>query len=200
MILGKMGTLPSALDPEIIKLAKENNLEFFTGDPQSLYPDALDNYRKEMKENKWDLGKNDEELFELAMHDVQYRDYKSGIAKERFNKELEDARAKANAPIFVERQVVEVPKFDVEKVKELYPTSQPIQTHVKGKLLWQYDLTDVSTAPIVGTEIKKGQTVCFIETVYNIEPVIALADGKIVQIEAKQGQFVEKNQVLAFIN
>ena len=27
------------------------------------------------------FGQDDEELFELAMHDRQYRDYKSGIAK-----------------------------------------------------------------------------------------------------------------------
>jgi pyruvate carboxylase subunit B len=200
MILGKMGTLPSELAPEIVKLAQENNFDFFTGDPQTLYPNALDEYRKEMLENNWDLGENDEELFELAMHDRQYRDYKSGIAKERFLKELDDAREKANAPIFVGRAVVEVPKFDVSKIKEMYPTSQPIQTPVRGRLLWQYDLTDVSTAPVVGTEIKKGQTVCFVETQYALEPVIALADGKIVQIEAKQGENVEKNQVLAFVN
>jgi len=139
-------------------------------------------------------------LFELAMHDRQYRDYKSGIAKERFNKELEDAREKAGAPIIVGRPVVEVPKFDVEKVKEMYPTAQPLQTPVKGKLLWQYDFTDVSTAPVVGTEVKKGEPVCFVQTVYNLEPVLALADGKIVQVETKHGENVEKNQVLAFIN
>ena len=37
-----------------------------------------------MTENSWDFGQDDEELFELAMHDRQYRDYKSGIAKKRF--------------------------------------------------------------------------------------------------------------------
>jgi pyruvate carboxylase subunit B len=200
MILGKMGTLPSELAPEIITLAQENNLDFFSEDPQTLYPNALDDYRKEMKENNWDFGENDEELFELAMHDRQYRDYKSGIAKERFLKELEEAREKAGAPIFVERPVVEVPKFDVEKIKAMYPTSQPIQAPVKGRLLWQYDVKDVSTAPVVGTEIKKGQSIGFINTYYGIEPIIALFDGKIVQIEAKQGENVEKNQVLAFIN
>jgi len=200
MILGKMGKLPGELDSEILKLAEYENQEFFTGDPQTLYPDALDEYRKEMKENNWDFGEDDEELFELAMHDRQYRDYKSGIAKERFLKELEDAREKAGAPILVGRPVVEIPKFDVEKVKELYPTAQPIQAPAKGKLLWQYDVTDVSTAPVIGTKIKKGEPICFVQTVYNLEPVIALADGKVVQIEAKQGESVEKNQVLAFVN
>ena len=46
-----------------------------------------------MEENKWSLGKDEEELFELAMHDSQYRDYKSGAAKTRFLKEVEDKKA-----------------------------------------------------------------------------------------------------------
>ena len=53
-------------------------------DPQLNYPDALDTYRKEMDENGWEYGDDDEELFELAMHDRQYRDYKSGVAKKTF--------------------------------------------------------------------------------------------------------------------
>ena len=35
-----------------------------------------------MKGNKWDLGEDDEELFEYAMHPAQYEAYKSGKAKE----------------------------------------------------------------------------------------------------------------------
>ena len=77
MILGKSGKLPGELAPEIIELAKSKGLEFTDEDPQKNYPDELDNYRKEMDENGWDYGEDDEELFELAMHDRQYRDYKS---------------------------------------------------------------------------------------------------------------------------
>ncbi len=200
MILGKMGKLPGTLAPEIVEIAKKNNLEFYTGDPQTPYPDALDAFKKEMKENNWDFGKDDEELFELAMHDRQYRDYRSGIAKERFNTELEQAKAKAGAPIVVSRPVVEVPKFDVAKVKEMYPSAQPVQAPVKGKVIWQYDIDDKSTAPVVGTEFKKGQTVCYVQSYYGIEPVVALTDGKVVQIEAKQGEDVVKDQVLVFLN
>ncbi|MDR1973220.1 MAG: oxaloacetate decarboxylase [Bacteroidales bacterium] len=199
MILGRMGKLPGKLSPEIVALAEKNGLEFYTGDPQDPYPDALDEYRKEMKENNWDCGEDDEELFELAMHDRQYRDYKSGVAKERFNKELEAAREKANAPIIVTRQVVEVPRFDVARVMELYPKAQPVQASVKGKLMWQYDVTDVSGAPAVGSAVKKGDKLCYIQTYYGIEAVVALADGKIVQIEAKQGEDVVKDQVLMFV-
>ncbi|MBD8347990.1 biotin/lipoyl-containing protein [Dysgonomonas sp. HGC4] len=200
MILGRTGTLPGKLDDEIIELAKSKNLEFYTGNPQEEYPDALDTYRKEMDENGWEYGEDDEELFELAMHDRQYRDYKSGLAKERFNADLEKAKAAAGAPIIVTRPVVEIPNFDIEKVTEKYPDAQPVQAPVSGQVIWQIDLADESTAPVVGTTVKEGDIIAFIQAYYGIEEVKALKSGKIVQIETKQGAKVQKNQVLAFIN
>lgn len=200
MILGRAGKLPGKLDDEIIELAKSKGLEFYTGNPKDEYPNELDKYRKEMDENGWEYGEDDEELFELAMHDRQYRDYKSGLAKERFNKELEAAREKAGAPIIVTRQVVEVPAFDAEAIAKEYPKAKPLQATVRGQVIWQIDVEDTSTAPVIGTEVKEGDVVCFIQTYYGIEEVKALASGKIVQIETKQGAQVQKNQVLAYIN
>ena len=200
MILGKTGKLPGKLDDEIVELAKSKNLEFYTDNPQDEYPDALDTYRKEMDDNGWDYGQDDEELFELAMHDRQYRDYKSGLAKERFNVELEKAKEKAGAPIIVTRQVVEVPAFDAAAIQAKYPDSKPVQATITGQVIWQVDVDDVSTAPVIGTEVKEGDTICFLQTYYGIEEVKALASGKIIQIETKQGAKVQKNQVLAYIN
>ncbi len=97
MILGKAGELPGELSPEIAKLAEEQGREFYTGNPQDLYPDALDEFRAEMKKNNWDFGQDDEELFELAMHPQQYRAYKSGEAKAAFEKDLEERRNEAKA-------------------------------------------------------------------------------------------------------
>ncbi|WP_346857357.1 biotin/lipoyl-containing protein [uncultured Draconibacterium sp.] len=88
MIRGKSGKLPGELDAEIIKLAEKNGKIFYTGVPQDLYPDNLDLYKQEMKDNNWDFGQDDEELFELAMHPEQYRAYKSGKAKQEFEEEL----------------------------------------------------------------------------------------------------------------
>ena len=93
MLLGKAGKLPGKVDYELIKLAEKQGREFFSGNPQDLYPDELDNYRKEMDENGWDYGKDDEELFELAMHPQQYRNYKSGKAKEEFEADLKAKKA-----------------------------------------------------------------------------------------------------------
>jgi pyruvate carboxylase subunit B len=200
MITGKMGELPGKLAPEIIKIVEEKGLDFYTGDPQEPYPDVLEQYKKEMDDNEWEWGLDYEELFELAMHDRQYRDYKSGIAKQRFLQELEAAKEKAGAPKLVSRPVVEMPNFDVNKIQELYPKAQPVQAVCRGTVIWQYDVEDKSSAPVTGSEFKKGDTICYIEAYYGLEPVKALVDGKIVQIETAQGAKVEKNQILAFMN
>ena len=92
MLIGKGGKLPGELSPEIIKLAKEAGKEFYTGNPQDLYPDNLDTFRKEMVEKGWDFGQDDEELFELAMHPQEYRAYKSGAAKKAFEEDLAKRR------------------------------------------------------------------------------------------------------------
>ncbi|HHV02485.1 MAG: oxaloacetate decarboxylase [Bacteroidales bacterium] len=199
MILGYTGKLPGELAPEILDLAKEQEKEFFTGNPQSQYPDALDEYKKEMKENNWNFGQDDEELFELAMHDRQYRDYKSGIAKERFQKELEAAREKAKAPIVIERPVIEMPKIDVDKVLQQYPKAQPVQAAVKGQLIWEVATAGESKEPVVGTKVKDGDILCYIQTYYGMEPVTALASGKLIVVSAKNGAMVEKNEIVGFI-
>lgn len=92
MILGKSGQVPGELASEIIELAKKEGREFFTGHPQEPYPDALENFRKEMDKNGWDYGEDNEELMELAMHPEQYRNYKSGKAKEAFEADLKEKR------------------------------------------------------------------------------------------------------------
>ncbi len=92
MLTGKLGKLPGKLAPEVKELAEKEGREFFTGNPQELYPDKLGEFRKEMDDNGWDYGEDDEELFELAMHPEQYRNYKSGKAKKDFEKELEKRR------------------------------------------------------------------------------------------------------------
>ena len=58
--------------------AKAEGRQFFEGNPQDNYPDALDKYRKLMNEKQWEVGEDEEELFEYAMHPAQYEAYKSG--------------------------------------------------------------------------------------------------------------------------
>lgn len=100
MILGKSGKVPGEIAPELKQLAKSQNREFFDGDPQDLVPDALEDFKSRMKEKGWDLGQDDEELFEFAMHPEQYEAFKSGKAKADFDKEIAEKRAskKGSAP------------------------------------------------------------------------------------------------------
>ncbi len=93
MILGKAGQLPGPLDPVIIEKAKEEGREFFTGNPQRNYPDALDKFRAQMVEKAWETGQDDEELFEYAMHPSQYEAYRSGKAKVDFKVDVAKRRA-----------------------------------------------------------------------------------------------------------
>ncbi len=199
MILGKTGKLPGKLAPEILDIVKEKGLEFYTGNPQDAFPDELPRFIEEMKKEGWDRGQDDEELFEFAMHERQYRDYKSGVAKERFNKELEAAREKAGAPKVVTRKVVEVPAFDIEKVMAEHPKAMPIQAVAKGKLIWRYNVADDSTAPAIGTKFEECTPICYIQTYYGVEPVYAPITGKLIQVEVKHNENVDINQVLCFI-
>ena len=199
MILGKTGKLPGELAPEIVQIVKEKGLEFYTGNPQDAFPDELPKFEKMMEEEGWDRGQDDEELFELAMHERQYRDYKSGVAEKRFKADLEAARAKANAPIVVERPVVERPAFDIEKVVEQHPNAQPIQAPAAGVLTWTVDPAGDSVAPAIGTPIEEGKPACWVQAYYGIEECKALKSGRIVSINAKQGDRVVKGQIVGFI-
>ena len=124
MILGKAGKLPGPLAPEIIKLAGEQKREFYTGVPQDAYPDVLETYRAEMIENSWELGENDEDLFEFAMHETQYRDYKSGLAKKRFEEEIEKIKSQSTTKTTVTVKESQAPKRNAYNKNEVdYPVA-----------------------------------------------------------------------------
>ena len=199
MILGKMGTLPGPLAQEIKDLAKEKGLEFQTGNPQDNYPDELPKFRKMMDEKGWDYGEDDEELFELAMHERQYLDYRSGVAKERFYKDLEALKEKAGAPIVVKRAVVEMPEFDVKSYTEKYPKATPVQAPAKGQLLWEIDVQDDSKAPVAGTAVEAGQPMGYVQTFYGMEEIIPAVSGHVVAVTGKQGKEVAKGEIIAFV-
>ncbi|MEG2332046.1 MAG: oxaloacetate decarboxylase, partial [Bacteroides sp.] len=191
MILGKSGRLPGALDPEIIELAKANNFEFTDEDPQSNYPDQLDEFRKEMQDNGWDVGPDEEELFELAQHDRQYRDYKSGVAKKRFEEELQRAKdAELSNKGF---SLEEVKKFKRAK-------AEPITAMEKGQVVWEIDVKSPSMAPEVGHMYHADDTFCYIATPWSTyDKVPANFKGRIIEVCAQQGALVNKGDVLAYI-
>ena len=97
MLLGRSGQLIGPLGQELHKMVIDQKREFFKGKPQDLYPDELDKYKAEMDANGWDYGEDNEELLELAMHPAQYKDYRSGKAKEKFLKDLAGRKAAKEA-------------------------------------------------------------------------------------------------------
>lgn len=192
MILGKAGKLPGKLDPEIIELAKKNNFEFFEGNPQDNYPNELPRFIKEMEEKGWDRGQDDEELFEFAMHEGQYRDFKSGAAKERFEKELEAAiQKKLNGG----GAKIEIP--DIRALK--YPNAEPIVAPYAGTVLWELDFHDHSTPPVHGKKVKEGELLYTIQTKYGLEPIEGFRNGRIVGVEKAQGAWVQKGDVVGYV-
>ena len=184
MILGKAGKLPGKLAPEIISIAEEQGREFYKGVPQENYPDELDKYRKEMEENGWDTGEDDEELFEFAMHERQYRDCKSGLAKKRFNEELQKLRNDAMAT----KSNVEHPKAD--------PNKKDIASPYMGKIYYNLNYFIEEQAIELGNMVKKGQRICYIESGYTYDEVISEFDGEVDEIFFKHGDMVSKGDVL----
>ena len=192
MILGKSGQLPGKLDPAIIALAKEQKREFFTGNPQDNYPNELPHFIEMMKQEGWDRGQDDEELFEFAMHEKQYREYKSGEAKRRFNQELE-AKMKAK----FEKAGGEAKIPDLRALR--HPNAEPVVAPVSGIVMWEVDFDDKSIAPAPGKVYKEGDLLCAINSEHGMEPVYALWSGKIVEATADQGKRVTKGETIAFI-
>ncbi len=182
MLLGRAGKLPGPLAPELIELAKKEGREFYEGTPQDNYPDALDSYRKEMEEKNWPAGQDDEELFELAMHDRQYRDYKSGVAKTRFLKEVEDRKAELSNPATVK----------VSEKKLLFAPEPGIAFIYSGTTATYYSDDDLD----VGEEVKKGDILMYIMIHRTFSAVESDRDGKIKKVMVKSGDKVKKGDPL----
>ncbi len=194
MILGKSGKLPGEVAPELKELAKEKGYEFTTADPQSYYPDDLPRFIKEMEENGWDRGQDDEELFEFAMHESQYRDYKSGIAKERFNHDLQAAKEK-------EMQKQGMSLDDIKAFK--HASADAIIASENGTILYEINGDGeavTSIAPAIGKEYKEGERFCYLQNGFGqMIEIPACLGGKLAEICIEQGGKVRKGEPIAYI-
>ena len=193
MILGRSGKVPGEIAPELKELAKEKGYEFTDIDPHTLLKPALEDFKKEMDKNGWDYGKDDEELFELAMHPEQYRNYKSGQAKKNMLADLQKAKdAKMGSKLSAE-----------ELVAFKHAKADAIVAPVKGQVFWEFQGEGEcapAVEPYIGKQYKEGDTFCYIQAPWG-EFVEVKADlgGKLVEINAKQGSKVQKGNVIAYI-
>ena len=214
MLLGKAGKLPGTLAPELVEKAEREGRKFFTGNPQDNYPDALDKYRKMMKENKWDLGEDDEELFEYAMHPAQYEAYKSGKAKEDFLADVEKRKAELNKSplddakpktltVQVDGQAyrvtvaygdIDLPADATAKVEAPVGEGQDVPAPLEGKF---FLTKNAQETPIkVGDKVKKGDLLCYIEAMKTYNAIRADFDGTVTAICATSGDSVAEDDVL----
>ena len=193
MILGKSGKIPGQIAPELVELAQKQGREFTDADPHTLLKNNLEDFKKEMDENGWDYGKDDEELFELAMHPEQYRNYKSGQAKKNFLSDLQKAKdAKLGATVSPEQLAA----FKHAK-------ADAIVAPVKGQVFWEFNGDGEcapTVEPFIGKEYQEGDAFCYLQAPWGeFVTVPAALGGKLVEINAKQGAKVNKGDVIAYI-
>lgn len=217
MILGKSGQLPGEVAPEIKELAKAQGREFVTEDPQANYPDALDLYREKMKQNGWETGQDDEELFEYAMHPSQYEAYKSGKAKADFEADLAKRKAEKNAPKGAAQPEVltltvngETYKVNVAYGDAPAPAAQqaaqsaaPVASsgtanEVLSPLEGKFFLTKAAGDPAikVGDMVNEDDVICYIEAMKTYNAVRSEFTGKVLEICMNPGDNVFEDDVL----
>lgn len=213
MVLGKAGKLPAEVDDEIKALAAAQGREFLQTDPQLNYPDCLDEYRKRMAEKGWDTGKDDEELFEYAMHPEQYENFRSGKAKAEFEADLAKRKAAKNAPAASATlpSVVTVtldgksyrldvaydgnaPEKSAAAPAAASGEGEDLCAPLSGKFFLTKDPQE--KAHKVGDSVKRGDTLCYIEAMKIQNAVCAEFDGVITAILPANGDSIEEDDVI----
>ena len=194
MILGKSGRIPGEIAPELVELAQKQKREFTDADPHTLLKDALDDFKKEMDENGWDYGQDNEELFELAMHPEQYRAFKSGQAKKQFLADLQKAKdAKLGGG--------KISKEEIDALK--HAKADAVKAPLAGQLLWGFGGEGVlapCVEPFIGQKYKEGDTFCYLQTKWGeIVEIPAALGGKLVDISVKPGQQIRQGDTIAWI-
>ena len=211
MLLGKAGQLPGELAPEIKEKAEKEGRKFFTGNPQDNYPDALDKFRLLMKDKGWDMGQDEEELFEYAMHPAQYEAYKSGKAKQDFLEDVEKRRMEkkaGTAPTEPQTLTVDV-NGTAYRVTVAYGDVQPETTQaaaapvgegkdVASPLEGKFFLTKTAqeTPLKVGDKVNEGDVLCYVEAMKTYNAIRAEFGGTVTAICFNAGDSVSEDDVL----
>jgi len=213
MLLGKSGNLPGSVGDEIIKLSKKLGKDFYSGDPQDLVSNVLDKNRKEMKSNNWDLGEDDEELLEFSLHKNQYIDYKSGDAKKKLRSDIDlkkhESLTKEKSSNKKKKEIITIndSNYEVEFIineeiennngKSLIKGNK-ILSPIEGKVFLSKDSSEKGVK--VGDVIKKGDVICYIESMKVVNAIKSEFSGKIEQVCFKDGEDIYDDDILFIIN
>ena len=213
MLLGKSGKLPGSVGDEIIKLSKKLGKDFYSGDPQDLVSNVLDKNRKEMKSNNWDLGEDDEELLEFSLHKNQYIDFKSGDAKKKLRSDIDlkkhESFTKEKSSNKKKKEIITIndSNYEVEFIineeiennngKSLIKGNK-ILSPIEGKVFLSKDSSEKGVK--VGDVIKKGDVICYIESMKVVNAIKSEFSGKIEQVCFKDGEDIYDDDILFIIN
>jgi pyruvate carboxylase subunit B len=169
-----------------------------------------------MQEKGWELGEDNEELFEYSMHPSQYEAYKSGKAKADFEADLAARKAEKNAP----KGEVDLPKsitvnvngqnykVEIAYGNETLPENQNPTTAtnipsgegndviapLEGKFFLVKDNSE--TPKKVGDAVKEGDVIAYIEAMKTYNAIRADRDGVITAIIPNNGDSVEEDDVI----
>lgn len=213
MLLGKSGKLPGPVGDEIIKLSKKLSKDFYTGNPQDLVSDVLDQNRKEMKSNNWELGEDDEELLEFSLHKNQYIDYKSGDALKKLRSDIDlkkhESLTMEKSSAMKKKEIITINEsnYEVEFIinEEIHNSNgkslikgNKILSPIEGKVFLTKDSNEKGVK--VGDVIKKGDVICYIESMKVINAIKSEFSGKIEQICIKDGEDIYDDDILFIIN
>ena len=213
MLLGKSGKLPGPVGDEIIKLSKKLSKDFYSGNPQDLVSDVLDQNRKEMKSNNWELGEDDEELLEFSLHKNQYIDYKSGDALKKLRSDIDlkkhESLTMGKSSTMKKKEIITINEsnYEVEFIinEEIHNSNgkslikgNKILSPIEGKVFLTKDSNENGVK--VGDIIKKGDVICYIESMKVINAIKSEFSGKIEQICFKDGEDIYDDDILFIIN
>ena len=164
-----------------------------------------------MKENKWETGEDDEELFEYAMHPAQYEAYKSGKAKEDFladvakrraerdNSPQEDAKPKT-LTVQVDGQAYRVTVAYGDAELPAAPVAAPagegkdVLSPLEGKFFLVKNAQE--TALKVGDSVKEGDVLCYVEAMKTYNAIRAEFGGTVTAICSNPGDTVSEDDIL----
>ena len=122
------------------------------------------------------------------MHERQYRDYKSGVAAERFSEELEAKREESKS----------IPAET--RVKSENTISSPgtgiIMFYVGGSDYIPYE----TFALTAGDTLHKGQRICYLQSGTTYYEIVSDRSGKIKRVHCRHGDYLTRGEpVVEFV-
>ena len=223
MLLGKSGNLPGPLSDELKELAIKQKKKFNTGNPQDLYPDELDTYRKKMKEKSWNTGQDDEDLMEYAMHPLQYEAFMSGKAKKDFEADLANRKLVASGSLSQQGDIsmfkgstmtidvegtsykvdlsygdINGDKKDKKDVgsgeKQNNDALKIISSPLEGKFLFSNG--SAQTVIKIGDAVRIGDVIGYVESMKVINAITADTEGRIIEIVPRDGEDIYEDDII----